>query len=56
MELPAGVDRAARQTYKGISMRFVRDYDVVNDLFVSRIDILYGVATYYPELAVRLLG
>ncbi len=56
MELPAGVDRAARETYKGISMRFVRDYDVVNDVFASRIDVLYGVATYYQELATRLLG
>ncbi len=56
MELPGGTDKAASQTYKGISLRFIRDYDPVNDVFISRMDCLYGCVTYYPEMAVRLLG
>ncbi len=54
MELPGGVDFAARETYKGVSMTIIRAYDVTNSLFATRIDVLYGCATYYPELACRL--
>ncbi len=54
MELPQGVDFSAREMYKNISMRIIRAYDVTNDLFPVRVDILYGTATYYAELACRL--
>lgn len=54
MEIPEGVDFAARETYKNVSMRIIRAYDINNDVFPCRIDILYGTATYYPELGVRL--
>lgn len=54
MEIPDGVDFAARETYKNISMRVIRAYDINNDVFPARIDILYGTATYYPEMGVRL--
>lgn len=56
LELPEGVDFKARQEYKGISMRIIRAYDVSNDVFPTRIDILYGTTTFYPELAVRMTG
>lgn len=54
MELPDGVDFRAREMYKGISMRVIRSYDVNNDVFPTRIDILWGTSTYYAELACRL--
>lgn len=54
MELPQGVDFVARETYKNISMRIVRDWDINNDVFPTRIDILYGTSTFYPELGCRL--
>lgn len=56
LEIPGGVDFAARETYRNISMRAIRAYDINNDVFPTRIDILYGDATYYDELAVRLGG
>jgi hypothetical protein len=56
LEIPGGVDFAARETYKNISMRTIRAYDINNDVFPTRIDILYGDTTYYDELAVRLGG
>jgi len=55
-ELPDGVDFKARETYKNVSMRIIRAYDVNNDVMPCRVDILYGVACFYPELAVRLSG
>jgi hypothetical protein len=55
--MPDGTDVAARRSHKGISMRMVRDYDIVNDRFPCRIDILYGVVAYRPHThAVRLVG
>jgi hypothetical protein len=47
--MPEGVDVGARRMHKGISMRLVRDYDIVNDRFPCRIDILYGVVAYRPH-------
>lgn len=54
MEIPGGVDFAAREMYKNISMRIVRAFDIFNDVTPCRIDILYGTACFYPELGVRL--
>lgn len=54
MEIPGGVDFSARETYKDLSIRIIRAYDINNDVLPCRMDILYGTATYYPELAVRL--
>ncbi len=47
--MPEGVDVGARRSHKGISMRLVRDYDIVNDRFPCRIDVLYGVVAYRPH-------
>ncbi|MCW5615902.1 MAG: hypothetical protein KIT32_12345 [Rhodocyclaceae bacterium] len=52
--MPKGVDFAAREVLDGISMRVVRQYDINNDQFPCRIDILYGYKTIRPELAVRV--
>lgn len=56
MEIPQGVDFAARETWRNISMRTIRAYDINNDVFPTRIDVLYGDTVYYDELAVRLGG
>jgi hypothetical protein len=56
LPLPGGVDMAARAAHKdvGISMRIVRQYTIGNDALPTRIDILYGVAALYRELACRV--
>jgi hypothetical protein len=56
LPLPKGVDMAARVSDKqlGMSIRMVRMYDIVNDLFPCRLDVLYGYASLYPELACRI--
>jgi hypothetical protein len=53
--LPNGTDFASRQQYDGISMRIVRDYDVVKDRILTRCDVLYGYRMLRPQLAVKLL-
>lgn len=52
--MPRGVDFAAREVLDGVSMRIVRQYDIVNDKFPCRIDVLYGYKTIRPQLACRL--
>ena len=51
--MPSGVDFASRQVLDGISMRIVRQYDINNDKFPCRLDVLYGYKTLRPQLAVR---
>ena len=52
--MPGGVDFAAREVMDGISMRVVRQYDINNDKFPTRLDVLYGYKTLRPQLATRL--
>ena len=54
--LPGGVDMASRQTYDGISMRMIRQYDISADTFPVRLDVLYGYKTLRAQLAARLLN
>jgi hypothetical protein len=56
LEMPKGVDFAARETYDGVSMLMVRAYDINNAQFPCRIDVLAGWATLRPELACRITG
>lgn len=56
LEMPHGVDFAAREEYEGISMRIVRQYDITNDKFPCRIDILYGYKTLRADQACRIIG
>jgi hypothetical protein len=51
--MPDGVDFARREVLDGISMRIVRAYDINNDKFPCRLDILYGYKAIRPEFAVR---
>jgi hypothetical protein len=52
--MPEGVDFASRQVMDGISMRIVRQYDITNDKFPCRLDVLYGYKTLRAQLATRV--
>lgn len=52
--MPEGVDMAARNNYKGVSMRLIRQYRIGTDDLPCRIDVLYGFKTIYAELAYRV--
>jgi hypothetical protein len=54
LQMPNGVDFAAREVMDGISLRIVRDYDISTDNFPCRIDVLYGYKTLRAQLACRL--
>lgn len=52
--LPGGVDFAAREVMDGISMRVVRQYDISDDTFITRFDVLYGYKAIRPSMACRI--
>jgi hypothetical protein len=55
-ELPGGMDMAYQASMAdegGVSLRFVRGYDITNNRFISRFDILWGAAVVLPNFAVR---
>ena len=55
-ELPKGMDMAYTASMAddgGISLRFVRGFDLTNNRFISRFDVLWGIGVTKPEWAVR---
>jgi hypothetical protein len=54
LHMPKNMDMQARETYDGISLRFLRGFDILNDVFISRLDILYGYLTIRAQMACRV--
>ena len=57
LEVPKGVHFGANQTDPdtGCAIRMVSMYDIINDLFVTRCDVLFGWAAQRPEWAVKVV-
>lgn len=47
-----GVIDVAQESYKGFTIKVTEFYDGVNDNSIMRLDVLFGWAATYPELAV----
>lgn len=47
-----GVIDVAQESYKGMNIKATEFYDGVNDNYIIRLDVLFGWAATYPELAV----
>jgi hypothetical protein len=54
--VPGGMDMAATASADGLTIRFVRGYDIVNARMLSRMDIYFGVTELRPEWSCRLVG
>jgi len=51
---PNGTDMAAQKTHEGFTIRVIRDYDVLTDKLIMRLDFLGGICATRPEWAVRI--
>lgn len=51
---PNGTDMAAQKTHEGFTIRVIRDYDVLTDKLIMRLDFLGGICAPRPEWAVRI--
>lgn len=56
LETPQDGASSARESFKGVSIRSVRQYDIINDKTIFRFDILYGVVVQNRGFAVRTTG
>lgn len=59
LPLPESVGKGATRmadSRTGLSVRVIKGYDITNDLNPTRIDVLYGWKTLYPELAARIMN
>lgn len=56
LDLPQDGATAAQSSFKGVSIRAVRQYDITNDKTIFRFDILYGIKAQNPDFAVRITG
>jgi hypothetical protein len=54
MERPPGAVDVSRESKNGLSVRVIPVYDGINDESMWRLDVLYGVKTIDPRLAVRV--
>lgn len=50
LEIPKGEDMASRQVMDGISLRFVRGWDIEDGSFKSRFDAVYGYTNLREQL------
>ena len=54
MDVPNGMDMAHRSNYEGVSLRFVRGFDITNNKRICRFDMLAGFGVVRPEWACRV--
>ena len=56
LDTPTDGATSARESFKNVSIRSVRQYDITNDKTIFRFDILYGVVVQNRGFAVRITG
>lgn len=56
LSIPKGMDMAARSVMDGVSVRLVRGFDITENRYISRLDVMYGLAIVRPEHIVRITG
>ncbi len=58
LPLPGGMDMAARTTDEDtkFSIRFLRGFDINENVFISRLDFLHVAAAPRPQFAVRVVA
>lgn len=54
LPMPKGVDMASSVTVDGLRISLVRDFNISDRTFPSRLDVLYGYAALRPQLACRI--
>ena len=54
LELPNNMEMASMISADGLSIRFLRGYDIANARYLSRMDAFWGIAATRPEWACRL--
>lgn len=56
LELPNNMEMASRVSMDGLSIRFLRGYDIANARYLSRMDCFMGFAAPRPEWAAKIIS
>jgi hypothetical protein len=56
LELPNNMEMASRVSADGISIRFLRGYDIANARYLSRMDCFFGRVMQRPEWAAKIMS
>jgi P22 coat protein - gene protein 5 len=56
MDLPKSMEMAETKVANGISMSFIRGFDIRTRQKISRLDLLYAIKCTRPQLACRIIG
>jgi hypothetical protein len=56
LELPNNMEMASRVSADGLSIRFLRGYDIANARYLSRMDCFFGRAMQRPEWASKIIS
>jgi hypothetical protein len=56
LEMPKNMDMASVVGSDGISIRFLRGYDIANARFLSRMDCFYGLVATRPEWSAKIIS
>lgn len=56
LSIPRGMDMASRKSYDGVSLRFVRGFNIQGGCYLSRLEVLFGVAAVRPELSCKIIS
>lgn len=54
LEQPRGTANSAVESYKGLTIRVVTDYDINTKADITSLDFLYGIDALRPEAAIQL--
>lgn len=52
---PEGTDKASSESIDNLSLRYIRDYNINDDVFPARFDIVFGAKVVRPEGIVTLI-
>ena len=56
LELPNNMEMASRVSANGVSIRFLRGYDISNARYLSRMDCFFGRVMQRPEWAAKIIS
>lgn len=54
LPLPKSMEAAGQRRYQGLNMRYIQGYDITNDMWVSRFDVIYGAGVLNANHAIRI--
>lgn len=54
LALPKNMEAAGSRNLDGIRLRYIQGYDITNDRWQARFDILCGAGILYPEYGIRI--